>query len=386
MSLFAQHGYGKADKLNTLGANGHITGVVLSPADEGWDGLRQTVGDMHARGVTTLLDPQTYVYSIPGALARCHDEYALNFGPISWGSLTAADVQRHVDAAIAANNGLGTDGPIVAPSPRQLSFADPWTPFALQYARATMEASAGRPVLGSVVIEEAGLGDWAAIEQWLDVATTLDVAGYYLIIGRRGTYPAAWDTTSLTNLLRLIYRLAVLNEYRIVVGYSDISALATVAIGADAIASGWNYRQRHFLTDRWVPQGGGQRAIPRVTSLGLLAPLLALGEGEAAARSAIGDRVIDDLNLRSRIANYAASWTNPEAQVQYIEILAALVRDIGAQGTAALRLDRVAVLVAEARTLASDLIRAGVRVDAVHTTNLASIAAAVGAARQQESV
>ena len=51
----------------------------ISPADEGSAALRGTVRAMTNRGVATLLDPQTYVYSIPGAVARCHDKSGPHF-------------------------------------------------------------------------------------------------------------------------------------------------------------------------------------------------------------------------------------------------------------------------------------------------------------------
>jgi hypothetical protein len=385
VTLYAQQGYGKADKLNRLGSAGHIGGVVLSPADEGWDTMRQTVRDMRARGVETLLDPQTYVYSIPDAVARCHDEFGLDFGPLTWGSLTAAEVDRHVAAVIAANDGLGVDGPIIAPTARQLSFADPWTPFALQYARAVRAATA-KPTLASVMIEESGLGDWSAVEQWLDIATTLDVDGFYLIVGRRGAYPTAWDTGLLVNLLRIVYRLAILNEFKVMLGYADMSGLAAVAVGADALASGWSYRQRHFLSERWIPRKGGAQAIPRVTSLGLMASILAVGEGEATSRSALAAQVIPDSTLRGRIDRDAGGWSNPEAQVQYLEVLSALVRDIEGQGGPTERLDRLATMIANARSMIRDLAVAGVRVEPVHTTSLVALGSALTTARGLEGV
>lgn len=385
MTFYVQHGYGKADKLNRLGGAGRIGGVILSPADEGWDTMRQTVRDMRTRGVATLLDPQTYAYSIPDAVARCHDEFGLDFGPLTWGSLTAADVDRHVAAVIAANDGLGIDGPVIAPTARQLSFADPWTPFALQYARA-VRAATDRPILASVVIEESGLGDWTAVEQWLDIATTLDVAGFYLIVGRRGAYPAAWDTGLLVNLLRIVYRLAILNEFEVLVGYADIAGLAALAMGADAIASGWSYRQRHFLSERWIPRRGGAQAIPRVTSVGLMASILAVGEGQAASRSALAARVIPDATLRARIDRDAGGWSNPEAQVQYLEALSALVREIEADGDTSQRVNRLVAMVADARTLIRDLAVAGVRVEPVHTTSLVAMGNALTTARGLEGV
>ena len=385
MTLYAQHGYGKADKLDILSAAGRIDGVVLSPADEGSDALARTVRDSNESGISTLLDPQTYVHSIADAVARCHGDHGLAFAPTTWGSLSAIDIQGQARAVVDANDRIGTRGPIIAPGPRQLSFADPWTPFAHQYARATL-AETTRPVLASLVIEEAGLGDWNAVEQWLDTATTLDVAGFYVVIGRHGAYPIAWDTTLLANLLRLIYRLGILNDYTIGVGYADISGLAAIAAGATWIGSGWSYRQRQFVTERWIPRRGGQQAIPRVTSYGLLAPLLGLGEGQASARSALGDRVLPDPQLRRRIITNPDGWSNPEAQIQYLETLSVLVAQVEGFGSIADRIEGLQENVARARALTLELSRAGVRIDTVHTTSLVAISGALASLRRLETI
>ena len=118
MTLYAQHGYGKADKLDILSAAGRIDGVVLSPADEGSDALARTVRDSNESGISTLLDPQTYVHSIADAVARCHGDHGLAFAPTTWGSLSAIDIQGQARAVVDANDRIGTRGPIIAPGPR----------------------------------------------------------------------------------------------------------------------------------------------------------------------------------------------------------------------------------------------------------------------------
>jgi hypothetical protein len=386
MSFFVQHGYGKADKLHRLADRGHITGAILSPADETRSTLAQTVRDMRARGIATGLDPQTYVYSITGAVARCHDEFGLDFGPLNWGSLDARAVARHVASVVEANRQLAIDGPTIAPTVRQLSFADPWTPFAIQYARETLSAAAPQTVFASLLIEEAGLSDWTAIRQWLDVATTLDVAGFYIVFGRRGNYPTAWDSGLLTNALRLVYRLAVLNEFRVWVGYADAWGLGAIAMGADVMASGWSYRQRNFVAERWVPAGGGSAASPRVTSQTLLSPLLAIGEADVACRSTQAADVLDDPFLRRRIADAAASWTNPEGQVQHLETLSRLTAEIEAAGDVASRLDLLASRLNSSTNLMQSLSREGVALAGVHGRAIASIATAIGNARRAEGI
>ena len=386
MTLYAQHGYGKSDKLGVLADAGAIAGVILSPADEPADALRVTAQGMAARKIETLLDPQTYVYCIPDASARCHFESGLDFGPIFWGSITSAEVAAHVDAVLAANISVGTTGPIIAPTPLQGGFTDLWLPLAMQYANTTAAKAGGRAVLASVVVEEDGLGDWAAIERWLDVVTTLDVAGFYLIVGRRAGYPAAWDQARLASLLRIVYRLRVINDYRVVVGYSDISGLTATAMGADGVASGWSYRQRHFNSQRWVPKKGGQQASPRVTSGPLLSTLLAQGEMDSVARSSLAAQVLPDAALVSRLAARADSWTNPDAQLQHLGVLGRLVLEVEAAGDVSARLDYLSASITEARRLMAALARAGVALSASHTTALANMGTGLLDARRAEGV
>jgi hypothetical protein len=386
LSFYAQHGYGKSNKLDVLADGGNLGGVILSPADEAIDALRATARAMARKNVETLLDPQTYIYTIPNAVGRCHADIGLNFGPIHWGSITPADIQAQVDAVVAANDEVVTTGPVIAPAPRQGTFGDLWLPVALQYARTTKERAGGRAVLASVVVEEAALTDWAGIERWLDVVTTLELEGFYLVVGRRTAYPAAWDRAALCSLLRIVYRLRILNEYRVVVGYADTAGLAAIAMGADAIASGWNYRQRHFLSDRWVPRDGGQAPVPRVTSAALLSALLGIGEMDGAARSPIGPLVLPDDALRERIARRPESWANPDAVVQHLTVLGELVAALEAAGDVPARLDFLAAATTEARRLLVELARNGARVDPVHTTAVLNLAAAAADARAAEGV
>ena len=85
------------------------------------------------------------------------------------------------------------------------------------------------------------LADWDRIA-WLDVLTTLDVAGFYLVVGRRKAVypPMPWERGNLFNLLRTIFTLSVVNEYEVVWGFADVDGLMGLAAGADAIAADGN--------------------------------------------------------------------------------------------------------------------------------------------------
>src|SRR2546428_7519265 len=120
MSFWIQHGYGKGDKLDRLADAGALGGVVLSPADEDRPGLVALSANLRDRSIAAVLDPQLYVYSIPGGTGRCHDKNELEFPDLAWSEGTKV-VEKHVEAVIAANKRLRLET-YVAPSPLPSTF------------------------------------------------------------------------------------------------------------------------------------------------------------------------------------------------------------------------------------------------------------------------
>ena len=150
MTFWAQHGYGKGSKLDEPASAGRLSGVVLSPGDEPRDNLGSTLDGLRASDVEALIDPQLYVHTIQGAVARCHEDHGIDFGEISW-FVSPAEMEDQVEAILAANQAVGTQA-VIAPVPYQASFGDVWTPISLQYGRATLAAT-DQPVYLSIVAE-----------------------------------------------------------------------------------------------------------------------------------------------------------------------------------------------------------------------------------------
>ena len=224
---------------------------------------------------------------------------------MSWASVTPADVEAHVAAVIAANDAIGTTGPLIAPTPRQLSLGDIWTPLALQYARTTHARAGAREVLASILVEEAGLANWGEIEQWLDVATTLDLEGFYLLVGRRaeavrtmGSHCPGEDV--LTSDLSV-------ERIEPVPGSRRICRLFWAR--GHRHGRRWRLRSAGITDNGTSPLTGEFRErkpenpIPRVTSAALMSPLIGIGEMSAVARSSEAARVLPNSNLRERMAS-----------------------------------------------------------------------------------
>ena len=324
MSLWIQHGYGKGQKIADITSAGSTGGVILSPADEDRGTLVATATDARGRGLAVALDPQTYVWGIPEGVARNHDDQGLAFPGLHW-SMPPDEMELVVASVLEANERVGTDF-VLSPTCLQRNLGDVWTPLAIQLARTTL-ARSERPVYISLVLDAGALNDWQAVDEWLDILTTFDAAGFYLVVGRsRENYPQPWDAANLANLLRLVYRLAVVNEFPILIGYSDLDGLAQTAAGATGVASGWYFSLRTFQESKWKPSTGGRAAKPRVTSPSLITPLL-LEEASVVARSRFGPECFPDSELRSRIGANPESWGLGEAWIQHLTVLQDLVRD-----------------------------------------------------------
>ncbi len=385
MSFWVQHGYGKGQKLDDLLARGPLGGVVLSPADEDASALSSTAQSLDGESIPFILDPQTYVWSIPDGTARNHDSNDLAFPRLHW-SMSASEIEAIVNAVSAANDRLGTQI-TAAPTCLQRGFSDVWTPLAVQFARATLASASGDRVYVSVVFDEAALSDWDAVEDWLDIATSLEARGFYLIAARSGpSYPQAWEPSRLANMLRLIYRLSEVNGFEVLIGYTDIDGLCSLAAGAAGIASGWYFSLRAFTEGKWQPSTGGRPPRPRVLSSPLLAPLVAESEGSLVARSTLGTTAFPHDDTRARLLAQEVQWGLTDSWLQHLDALRSLVIALEATGDVSARVSDLDARLTHAQGLLGDIERLGVVMAPTYVSSLGSMRTALSEFSRLEGV
>ena len=374
MTFWIQHGYGKATKIETVASSGLLRGVVLSPADEEDATLASTVRMIHDLGVSSLLDPQLYVHTISGGVARCHESNGLDFGDISW-FVSPGEIADQVSEVVATNQYLAMEK-IIAPTPYQASFGDVWTPLSLQYARATI-SEADRPVYVSLVAEDAAFSDWEQTQRYLDALTRLDATGVYLIVGTSGrTYPLQWEPERLANILRVVYILSEYNEYDVLWGYSDIAGVLGVAVGATGAATGWYHSLRMWTTGKWVPQRGGRQANPRILVQPLLSAIGRTDEAIGIARSREGTRVFPDSNERRGLV-HEDPWGIADSWDQYLGAMARIHQTMEQNLNVSERVSSVQEHLESAVSLIDDLTGAGVYMDAAHRRRLLALTEAI---------
>lgn len=374
MTFWIQHGHGKAEKIRTVARSQDLAGVVLSPADEDRSSLYETARSVESLGSEALLDPQLYVHTIKGAAARCHAACGIDFGELSW-ILGPADIRSHIDSVLTLNQELNISR-VIAPSPYQASFGDAWTPISLQYASAMID-STDRPVFVSLVAEDAAFSDWSNTQSYLDVLTTLDAAGIYLIVGTSSqNYPVTWEPDRLANVLRCIYVLSELNEYEVLVGYSEIAGIAAVAAGASGAATGWYNSLRMWKTGKWVPQSGGRPATPRLLVDSLLSPIERSGEAVGIARTTIANAVFADAHERQSLQR-EAPWGISDSWNQYLLTMAKLHSHlVRGSGTLA-RVQHLLTALHDAAQLLVEVGDSGAAINPAYVNRIGAIAQAV---------
>ncbi|WP_429462427.1 hypothetical protein [Microbacterium sp. ZKA21] len=215
-------------------------------------------------------------------------------------------------------------------------------------------------------MDEAGLADWSAIERWLDVATTLPVRGFYIVVSRPSTgYPSTpWAPTKLANLLRLIHALAELNELEVIWGFSDFEGLLGLAAGASSMATGWSYTLRQFSSSKWMSPSSGGRAPAVRTHLQRLWAL-PRAETETAPLFASDQRhaifTTDEVEHFERVPFDAL--TRVDAQVEHMKALAARADWLTAEPSVAARVATVSSSLESATTLWDSISSAGMLPD-----------------------
>jgi hypothetical protein len=195
-----------------------------------------------------------------------------------------------------------------------------------------------------------------------------------------------WNPSHLTNLLRLVYSLSQLNEYEVLAGYSDIEGIMQIAAGASGSAAGWFYSLRAFSDSKWQPSSGGRQANPRAFSVGLLTPLLAVGEGEQVARSALAADAYPDEPVRTALSNNPEGWSLVDAANHHLAALAMVVNDIAEHTPISARLDAVETRLIDAHGRLVTLEQQGVPFSGAYGQRLETFRRALDSFRALESV
>lgn len=318
-ALYLQSGWGHLKRVAELADNPgvNLRGVILSPQHLSEARIPEAVSLSPGE---VLIDPQTYVYSIPDGEASRHESHGL--APTISTNMSARQLTETVGQVIELNDRLGL-GRVVAPAPLMSGFLDPWSQLGSSLLSTTLDMT-DRPVLATVAVDSAAFSSWDDVEYWLDAFTQLDVEGIYLAVANESTYPPSWDVEQLAAILRFVYRLGALNDYEVIWGFSDLAGLISLGAGASSFASGWFYGLRRFSRGAWVPSSGGRQPTPRVT----MPHLLATVRGDMVTSDWVTLGALDGLTRESADRVVEGDWAGGDSWPQHIEALSSLSNQV----------------------------------------------------------
>ncbi|TYR81086.1 hypothetical protein FZC66_04260 [Priestia megaterium] len=318
MKIYAQQGYGKGDKIHKGIEMNALNGVVLSPRDDKYESLitlKQELLGLN-ENVDILIDPQFYYATYIEGVSKNLDQLSFYPGPLTLSSLRSfRSISKLVSECLKFQNDLGVDT-LVSPSILMPNFTDRQAQIALTMAEESSQQAQelGKPILISLIFQETALNDTVHVNEFLNELTMLNVEGFYIVVARNNTaYDQHFEeATALTNLLTMIYSLSDINEFKVIMGYSDIIGLLYLAAGASGISTGWHNSSRKFtVQQRILPSTGGRLPRERYTSIPLLNSVL-VSELDSISRqvTARGGNLSDYLS-RAGLDNIILTGNNP---------------------------------------------------------------------------
>ena len=275
MTILAQHGFGKGNKISRGLRDGAIRGAIMSPRDDSPDNLASYLRDVRQNHpeAEMLVDPQFHIGAIPGLTRTRHlSKYPHYRNRLNASSFTARTTPAFVAATLEWQNSLDVSA-VLSPTVMVDDLNDQWAQVALTLAQESIyqHRDESRPLLISLVVEEDALRQRSQVDDWLDDLTALDADGFYIVVRRRDdTYQQNYESTILSSLMRVCHSLAEINEFRVFVGYTDIAGLLLHAVGIEGTGTGWYGNLRQFTLRRFEETSGGRTPLTRYSSSLLL--------------------------------------------------------------------------------------------------------------------
>ena len=282
MAILAQHGYGKASKIENAINDGSLSGVILSPNDMERPSFESYTSQLARNypSATRIVDPLVHAQYFRsrdlrrGSKLRQYPYFAHAAASSSPPSRTS--IQAIVQECLDWQANLPLTH-LVSPTicisslnnPTQLSA----TEFAIQSIRHHQRSSYIEPLLVSFVIEEDALADANAVANWLGSIRDLECYGFYIVIRRSITrYEQTFLPHKLLQLLNICYVLSELSRFNVIMGYTDMLSLLLHAVGVADTGTGWYFNLRWFSDTRFYQEGGGNRDTnpPRYSAFQLL--------------------------------------------------------------------------------------------------------------------
>jgi hypothetical protein len=261
---------------------------------------------------------------------------------------------------------------LVSPTILFDGFRDSWSQIALNMAGESADHHAHltdpKPLLVSLVISETAFQTLDAVEEFLDALTEIETRGFYIIVRRNSaSVQHAMESAAGGRFMYFCHVLTTINEYDVIVGYSDWHGFLLEAAGVTHIGTGWHQNLRQFSLSRFQPSSGGRRPRKRYSSAPLLSCPLVTPELQDIYMADLLPRVLSgsshDVALQSGPSAGEADWSDEVSCLAHWFSLNSVSQRIHAQATPADRVREAERLMRDSLTLYMQLENLGISFD-----------------------
>lgn len=361
MSLYAQHGYGKSDKIQKGIEDGSIDGVILSPKSEKPENLYGFIKELKQnQDVDILIDPQLYILAYDGAdiIGKLNEYEFFISDSISKKHLSIpSNIDDIVDRYFDFQINMNLDR-IIAPSILIENFDSRLSQIALTIANAAMKKGDGQQILQSLCISENAFSDLTQVQDFLDIISLFNVKGFYIIIDRENAdNPNIINDTILTNIMYFMYNLSYINEFEIILGFSDFIGIPIYCTGINTIATGWFNTLRRFSSTDLISRGGGRRANKRYFSNKILNSLLILPEINELSESRKLNKILSNSKYDSIMYNdlSGSQWLDTINCLHNWYTMKSILNNIDNKNSIEQKVDYMIGLIGEAKLIYSEI-------------------------------
>ncbi len=370
MSILAQCGYGRGEKIDKGLNDGVVHGVIMSPRDERRERLEQDIQGWANRFPNALMmfDPQFYAANLnnPRDGHLCEFDYYNNNSGLGRTHFSGTRIQGYVrDCLDYQHRTFGSNlAYLISPTILFDAFRDSWSQIALNMAVESADylynLNSPQPLLISLVISETAFQTMDAVEEFLDAITEIDAQGFYIIIRRNSaSVQNAMESAVFGRFMYFCHVLTSINEYDVIVGYSDWHSFLLESAGVTHTAGGWYQNLRQFSLARFQPSSGGRRPRKRYSSAPMLSCPLINPELQDIYLANLLPRVLSgsssDAILRNGPASGETNWSDEISCLAHWHSLNELSQRLSALPTQSDRIQEAERFMQHAMTLYAQL-------------------------------
>ncbi len=356
MSLYAQHGYGKSNKIENSILAGDISGVILGPKAESPDKILELAQTLHSDHpeIKIYFDPQFYICGLQGEVNSGKlVEYPYYVSGLTRASLSVpSNLRSYAESVINFQASLQVTE-IFSPTIEFANFngRESQTVISLAYESIAL-TDAENNLYISLCIHENAFNNRDEMEEFLNVISLLDVKGFYIIIERSSNTDksTAIKANILSNIMHFIYMLSEINGFEVIMGYSDFISIPISAVGHSNFACGWYNNLKMFAEANFRPSTGGRRPRKRYTSGILMNSLLLVPEISTLNRMGVSNQIMTESPFNNIVYPTLddVAWTDEISCRHNWHVLNNLLCEIENQGSVANKLDFIIVKIMEA--------------------------------------